>query len=640
MSLLSTLVSLVLLLKCVQVQGDTDSDHARNFITWEDFMVDEQGITSNVGGRIIVVDQSGKGDSTTVQGAVDMVPQNNTERVKIYIYPGIYRERVHVPKSKPFISFIGKPNITMNEREANITANAQNITEIANAIPIITNSTKASDKGNDGQEMGTVSTATVWVESDFFCATALTIENLVDKDADKRQAVALRVDGDKAVFYRVRLVGEQDTLLDNTGIHYFYRSYIQGSVDFICGNAKSLFHECVLDSVAEFWGAIAAHHRDSADEDTGFSFVNCTIKGSGSVFLGRAWGKYAATTYSFCDMDHVILPLGWSDWGDPSRQGTAMFGEYECSGKGSNRTERVNEQRLAVKSSHNQVRVITVNQNGGGHSKTVQGAVNMVPDNNRQRVKIFIFPGIYREKVRVPVTKPYVSFIGKRNRTASPIITWNSKSSDKGPNGTALGTYASATVGVDSDYFCATGITFENSVIASAGGKGMQGVALRVSSPKAMFYRVRIKGTQDTLLDSTGNHYFLKCRIIGKVDFICGSAKSLYEKCRLQSIAENYGAIAAHHRDSPTDDTVLEDLAVCTLAEHGGTTQELYTPNVIWMALLILKGGQTGIIHIGRRLQCLLSINAREEEQIEDIGCLGQNHSAIRKQVLSFTRAS
>lgn len=90
------------------------------------------------------------------------------------------RERVHVPKSKPFISFIGKPNITMNEREANITANAQNITEIANAIPIITNSTKASDKGNDGQEMGTVSTATVWVESDFFCATALTIEVIED----------------------------------------------------------------------------------------------------------------------------------------------------------------------------------------------------------------------------------------------------------------------------------------------------------------------------------------------------------------------------------------------------------------------------------------------------------------------------
>lgn len=78
--------------------------------------------------------------------------------------------------------------------------------------------------------------------------------------------------------------------------------------------------ECVLYSVAEFWGAIAAHHRNSEDEDTGFSFVNCTIKGSGRVFLGRAWGNYATTIYSNCDMDDVINPLGWSDWNDPSRQ--------------------------------------------------------------------------------------------------------------------------------------------------------------------------------------------------------------------------------------------------------------------------------------------------------------------------------
>ncbi|CAJ1971501.1 unnamed protein product [Sphenostylis stenocarpa] len=215
---------------------------------------------------------------------------------------------------------------------------------------------------------------------------------------------------------------------------------------------------------------------------------------------------------------------------------------------------QVDEQRLSMKC-HNDLRVIIVNKHGRGHSKTVQGAVDMIPENNKHRVKIYIYPGIYREKVRVPVTKPYVSFIGKRNQTASPVITWNSKSSDKGTNGQALGTYDTATVGVDSDYFCATGVTFENSVIATAGVKGMQGVALRVNSARAMFYRVRIKGTQDSLLDNTGNHYFLECRILGKVDFICGSAKSLYEKCRLQSIADNFGAIAAHHRNSPNEDT-------------------------------------------------------------------------------------
>lgn len=55
------------------------------------------------------------------------------------------------------------------------------------------------------------------------------------------QAVALRVTGDKAVFYKVRIIGTQDTLLDETGTHYYYHSFIQGRVDFICGNAKSLF---------------------------------------------------------------------------------------------------------------------------------------------------------------------------------------------------------------------------------------------------------------------------------------------------------------------------------------------------------------------------------------------------------------
>ena len=55
------------------------------------------------------------------------------------------------------------------------------------------------------------------------------------------QAVALRIAGDKAVFYRVRILGTQDTLLDDVGSHYFYQSYIQGSIDFIFGRARSLY---------------------------------------------------------------------------------------------------------------------------------------------------------------------------------------------------------------------------------------------------------------------------------------------------------------------------------------------------------------------------------------------------------------
>lgn len=73
-------------------------------------------------------------------------------------------------------------------------------------------------------------------------------------------------------------------------------------------------------------------------------------------------------------------------------------------------------------------------------------------------------------------------------------------------------------------------------MVATAGGEGMQAVALRVDSNRAMFYRVKIKGTQDTLLDNTGNHYFYRCLIQGKVDFIFGSAKSLYEVTLIMSL--------------------------------------------------------------------------------------------------------
>ena len=39
---------------------------------------------------------------------------------------------------------------------------------------------------------------------------------------------------------------------------------------------------------------------------------------------------------------------------------------------------------------------IVVSQDGTGHSRTVQGAVDMVPAGNRRRVKILVRPGVYR----------------------------------------------------------------------------------------------------------------------------------------------------------------------------------------------------------------------------------------------------
>ena len=136
------------------------------------------------------------------------------------------------------------------------------------------------------------------------------------------QAVALRIACDKAMFYKVRVLGSQDTLLDENGSHYFYQSHIQGTVDFIFGKSRSPYQDCAIQSTAKYYGAIAAHHRNSPNEDTGFSFVHCKIIGNGNIYLGRGWGAYsrAINIFLLSYIDNIITPSGWNDWNNPSRQ--------------------------------------------------------------------------------------------------------------------------------------------------------------------------------------------------------------------------------------------------------------------------------------------------------------------------------
>ncbi|BBH02158.1 Pectin lyase-like superfamily protein [Prunus dulcis] len=307
----------------VEVGFSQSAAYAKNYISWADLKVDEQkeGLNSRNelvnGSRVIVVDKNGGGDSLTVQGAVDMVPEQNTDRVKIYILPGIYREKVLVPISKPYISFIGNQNQTSDT--------------------VITWNNKASDKDDTGSELGTYRTASVAIEADYFCATGITFENSVVAvpGGYGMQAVALRVAGDKAMFFKVKVLGTQDTLLDETGSHYFYHSHIQGSVDFIFGLCSSINGNEL--------GSNSSSSQGLTYEDTGFSFMNCKIIGTGSILLGRAWGAYSRAVYSYCHFDDIITPSGWSDWNHPERQKyrrelciyrTAEFGEYHCRGRG------------------------------------------------------------------------------------------------------------------------------------------------------------------------------------------------------------------------------------------------------------------------------------------------------------------
>lgn len=135
-----------------------------------------------------------------------------------------------------------------------------------------------------------------------------------------KQAVALRISADTASFIGCKFIGAQDTLYDHTGRHYFRDCYIEGSVDFIFGNGLSLYEGCHLHAVTNTFGALTAQKRDSLLQETGFSFLNCKVTGSGALYLGRAWGSFSTVVFAYTYMDKIITPRGWYNWGDKNRE--------------------------------------------------------------------------------------------------------------------------------------------------------------------------------------------------------------------------------------------------------------------------------------------------------------------------------
>ncbi|KAF8022812.1 hypothetical protein BT93_F0354 [Corymbia citriodora subsp. variegata] len=263
--------------------------------------------------RLIRVDPSGKGDFKRIQDAINAVPSNNSELVFILVEPGTYREKIMVPADKPFV--------TLSGRSASTT--------------IITGS-------NSGDIFGS---PTVSVLASNFVGRYLTIQNTHGLGA---KAVALRVSGDRVVFLACRITSHQDTLFDDVGRHYYSNCYIEGDTDFIFGNAASLFQKCHVHSVSGGGGFITAQHRASPSENTGFVFLGCTITGLTNTFLGRPWGPYSRVVFALSYMSSAILPQGWDNWGDPSKQRTVYYGQYKCYGPGANTSRRVPWSRVLI----------------------------------------------------------------------------------------------------------------------------------------------------------------------------------------------------------------------------------------------------------------------------------------------------
>ncbi|CAL4975152.1 unnamed protein product [Urochloa decumbens] len=260
----------------------------------------------------ITVDQSGKGNYTKIQDAINAVPKNNNSGsaggVLIKIMPGTYSEKVIVDKTG--ISLIG--------------------TSASSTIVTWSGRWTSEDSA----------TIHVRCTGSDFVARNITFQNTYGPGA---QAIAARVSGDKAAFYGCRFVSFQDTILDETGRHYYSNCYVEGATDFMFGNGKAFFEKCHLNSTSTNGGAFTAHGREAEANKTGFSFVDCNLTGIrvGKSILGRPWFPYARVVFARCNMSNAVDPVGWNNWGHPENERTAFFGQFQCYGEGSRTDARV-----------------------------------------------------------------------------------------------------------------------------------------------------------------------------------------------------------------------------------------------------------------------------------------------------------
>lgn len=205
---------------------------------------------------------------------------------------------------------------------------------------------------------------------------------------------------------------------------------------------------------------------------------------------------------------------------------------------------------------HSGPAAFVVAEDGSGSHRSVQAAIDAVPERSRQpaRVVIELRPGVYRERVCVPAGKAPITLRGDAADASAVVIVGSAYGGQAKRAGEDIahpcqpdralpihGTLGSATMIVAAPDFQAAHLTIANDALeavrlgvgyppgASESG-GAQGVALTVQADRVQLERVRLIGHQDTLQarrpapGAPARVYVHDSLIAGDVDFIFGNA--------------------------------------------------------------------------------------------------------------------
>ncbi|GEM_PF-364624 len=243
----------------------------------------------------LTVSADGAGDFTTVQGAVDFIPDSHPGRVTVFIRKGRYEEIVY---------FRNKNDITLLGEDRDGVVVAYENSEVFNPHP-------PNLKTNE--VAGTFPSRRAVFAADH--CRGIHLANLTIENTAYGQAEGLLLNGAEFVVRNVTVVGSGDALQVN-GSAYFADSRIVGDGDTILGRGPAFFTNCELNSYGHYMWV------RNPRENHGNVFVNCLFKtrGDGRTVLARN-PRNGGKTYPYSEAVLIdcrlsgIDPAGWGDIG-------------------------------------------------------------------------------------------------------------------------------------------------------------------------------------------------------------------------------------------------------------------------------------------------------------------------------------
>jgi pectinesterase len=244
----------------------------------------------------LVVSADGTGDFNTVQGAVDFIPNDNPERVTVFIRNGVYEEIVY---------FRNKANITLlgEDRNKVIVQYANKETFNPHPSNISTNEVE-----------GTFPSRRAAFAVDH--SSGIHLVNLTIRTTSERaQAEGLLLNGSRNIVCNVTIGGSGDALQSN-GSAYYAGCRIEGWGDTILGRGPAFFKDCEIISRGPFmWIRNTSDNHGNVFVDSKFM----TPEGNETV-LARAPAN-GGKNYPYCEAVLLncrlagISPVGWGQIG-------------------------------------------------------------------------------------------------------------------------------------------------------------------------------------------------------------------------------------------------------------------------------------------------------------------------------------